>query len=132
MIVADATVLAGFLFPRDELHASVNAVRNKDADWHCPELVFSEVRNVALKHHRKGDTLDSIIARCNLAAASVSVYRMHSYSVLQIAVEAGLTGYDAEYVALARQLGTRLVTTDNKILVSYPELAIHPESFVKT
>jgi predicted nucleic acid-binding protein len=77
VIVVDATVVAGFLFSSDDFHAQADAVRSRDPDWHCPELVFSEVRSVAMKHRRKGDTLDATIARCNLTAAAVAVYRMH-------------------------------------------------------
>ena len=66
MIVADATLVSGFLFPKYDLHSLANACRKKDADWHCPELVFSEVRSVALKHHQKGAPLESVIEQCNL------------------------------------------------------------------
>lgn len=131
MIVVDATVVAGFLFSADELHAQADAVRVKDPDWHCPELVFSEVRSVAMKHRRKGDTLDATIARCNLTAAAVAVYRMHSHSVLHVAEEGGIGVYDAEHVALARQLQTRLVTTDEKILVQFPAVAVSPAEFLE-
>jgi predicted nucleic acid-binding protein len=132
VIVADATVVAGFLFSADEFHAQADAVRAKDPDWHCPELVFSEVRSVAMKHRRKGDTLDATIARCNLAAAAVSVYRMHSHSVLQVAEEGGIWVYDAEYVALARQLQVKLVTTDERILAQFPAVAVSPSEFLKS
>ncbi len=130
MIVADATVVAGFLFPGDEIHRLAIAVRDKDSDWHCPELVFSEIRSVGLKHHRKGDSLDSVIARCSLAAASISVYRMHSFSVLHVALEGNLWVYDAEYVALARQLNATLVTTDEEVLERFPAVAMSPSRFV--
>jgi len=131
MIVVDATVVAGFLFPADDFHPQANAVRIKDPDWHCPELVFSEVRSVGMKHHRKGDTLDATIARCNLTAATVSVYRMHSHSVLHVADEGSIWVYDAEYVALARQLQVKLVTTDDQILEHFPAVAVSPASFLK-
>ena len=52
MIVVDATVVAGFLFSADPFHAQAEAVCGKDAAWHCPELVFSEVRSVGMKHHQ--------------------------------------------------------------------------------
>ena len=80
MIVVDATVVAGFLFSGDQFHAQAAAVRGKDADWHCPEFVLSEVRRVGMKPHQKGDTLDATIARCNLTAATVAVDRLHSGS----------------------------------------------------
>ena len=132
MIVVDATVVAGFLFSGDQFHAQADAVRLKDADWHCPELVFSEVRSVGMKHHQKGDTLDATIARCNLTAATVSVYRMHSHSVLHAANEGSVWVYDAEYVALARQLQVKLVTTDKKILAQFPAVAVSPADFLKS
>lgn len=131
MIVVDATVVAGFLFPADQFHAQADAVRDKDPDWHCPELVFSEVRSVGMKHHLKGDTLEATIARCNLTAATVSVYRMHSHGVLQVAKEGSVWVYDAEYVALARQLQVRLVTTDEKILEQFSTVSVSPADFLK-
>jgi len=132
VIVVDATVVAGFLFSADDFHDQADAVRAKDPDWHCPELVFSEVRSVAMKHRRKGDTLDATIARCNLTAAAVAVHRMHSHSVLHVAEEGGIWVYDAEYVALARQLQVRLVTTDEKVLAQFPAVAVSPSDFLKS
>jgi predicted nucleic acid-binding protein len=132
VIVVDATVVAGFLFSADEFHAQADAVRAKDPDWHCPELIFSEVRSVAMKHRRKGDTLDAAIARCNLTAAAVAVYRMHSHSVLHAAEEGDIRVYDAEYVALARHLQVRLVTTDEKILAHFPAVAVSPSEFLRS
>jgi predicted nucleic acid-binding protein len=131
VIVVDATVVAGFLFSADKFHAQADAVRARDSDWHCPELVFSEVRSVAMKHRRKGDTLDATIARCNLTAAAVAVYRMHSHSVLHVAEEGGIWVYDAEYVALARQLQVKLVTTDEKLLAQFRAVAVSPAEFLK-
>lgn len=132
MIVVDATVVAGFLFVADRFHAQADAVRAKDADWHCPELVFSEVRSVGMKHHQKGDTLDATIARCNLTAATVSVYRMHSHSVLHAAKEGAIWVYDAEYVALARQLQVKLITTDEQLLKQFPAVAVSPADFLRS
>ncbi len=130
MIVPDATIVSAFLFPKDDFHPLATAIRDEDPDWHCPELVFSEVRSVGLKHHRKGDTLDSVIARCNLIAATVSVYRMHSFAVLQVAVEGDIWVYDAEYVALARQLNVPLLTTDGALVQRFPSVAITPEQYL--
>jgi predicted nucleic acid-binding protein len=131
MIVPDATIVSAFLFPKDDFHEVAVAIRDQDPDWHCPELVSSEVRSVGLKHHGKGDTLDSVIARCNLIAATVSVYRMHSFSVLQVAVEGNLWVYDAEYVALARQLNVPLVTTDGPLAQRFPSVAVSPKEYLK-
>lgn len=133
MIVADAALVAGLIFSADDFHPVALRVRQQDPDWHSPELLFSEVRNVGLKQLRKpGNTLDALIARCNLVAGQVSVYRLHSHGVLHAATEGGLTAYDAEYVALARQLSAVLVTTDELVLRKFPALAKSPEQFLKS
>jgi predicted nucleic acid-binding protein len=130
MIVADSTLVAGLLFPTDEFHNVARAIREKDSDWRCPELVFSELRSVGLKRVKNKVPLDSVIAQCNLAASAVSVYRMHSHSVLHAAIEGDVWTYDAEYVALARQLAVTLVTSDKELVKKFPAVAMHPEQFL--
>jgi len=44
--------------------------------------------------------------------------------VLDLVAVSDCSAYDCEYVALARHLNVKLVTTDNKILGSFPERAI--------
>ena len=56
---------------------------------------------------------------------------MHSHSVLHVAEEGGIWVYDAEYVALARQLQVKLVTTDERILAQFPAVAVSPFEFLK-
>ena len=131
MIVADSTLVSGLLFPTDEFHKVARAIRAKDSDWRCPELVFSEIRGVALKRVKNKVPLDTVIAQCNLAASAVSVYRMHSHSVLHTAIEGNIWTYDAEYVALARQLAVTLVTSDEGIVKKFPAVAMLPEQFLK-
>jgi predicted nucleic acid-binding protein len=120
VIVADATLVSGLLFPEDDFHKLALAVRDKDADWRCPELVFSEVRSLGFKRRGKGIPLDTIIAQCNLTAGAVAVHRLHAFSVLSVAEEGGIWTYDAEYVALARQLSVRLVTSDEELVKKFP------------
>ena len=38
---------------------------------------------------------------------------------------------DCEYVALAEDLGVRLVTADRDVLRHFPRVAIHPRDFVR-
>ncbi len=44
--------------------------------------------------------------------------------VIDIALECGLTAYDAEFVAVARALDTRLITLNREILRGAPDVAI--------
>ena len=85
-----------------------------------------------MKLFKKGMSLDLAISQCNLAERVVSVSRMHSHSVLSVANEGKLSSYDAEYVALARQLGVVLVTSDAEVIKNFPSLAMSPEAFLKT
>jgi predicted nucleic acid-binding protein len=130
VIVADSTLVAGLLFPTDEFHQVARAVRAKDSGWRCPELVFSELRSVGLKRVRNKVPPDSVIAQCNLAASAVSVYRMHNHSVLHAAIEGDIWAYDAEYVALARQLAVTLVTSDTDLVKKFPAVAMLPHQFL--
>ena len=49
--------------------------------------------------------------------------------VLRLADASGLSGYDAEYVRLAEDLGLRLLTTDGPVLEAFPDVAVHPRDF---
>ncbi len=45
-------------------------------------------------------------------------------AALAIAEKSRLSAYDAQYVALARQLGVSLVSLDKKLLAAVPDTAI--------
>ena len=49
--------------------------------------------------------------------------------VLRLADALGRSGYDAEYVRLAEDLGLRLLTTDGPVLEAFPDVAVHPRDF---
>ena len=54
-----------------------------------------------------------------------------SAQVLDVALECGLTAYDAEFVALARTLGVPLATFDNAILRGAPDVAAALQTLVR-
>jgi len=49
--------------------------------------------------------------------------------VLGLAAQSGCTAYDCEFVALAADLGTRLVTADRRVLAAFPDIAVAPRAF---
>ena len=49
---------------------------------------------------------------------------------LELAKRSRCTAYDCEFVALAKRLGTGLVTSDRQVLSAFPETAVSPEAFV--
>jgi predicted nucleic acid-binding protein len=54
---------------------------------------------------------------------------VETQTVLALAAESGCTAYDCEFVALARDLRVKLMTSDGEILAAFPKLAVTIESF---
>lgn len=108
-------------------------VVDRDPEWAAPLLARSEFRNVLATWMRRG----ALSLEAALLALSKAETRMRgrllevpSRDVLELAERSGCTAYDCEFVALAKQLGTRLVTSDRRVLTAFPETAVSPEAFV--
>ena len=52
--------------------------------------------------------------------------------MLELTLASSCTAYDCEFVALAKELGVKLVTSDRQILAQFPETAIAPGQFVRS
>lgn len=130
MIVADTNLVAYFTL-RGERRATARAVRLRDATWVAPPLWTSEFRNVLVTYVRAG-RLTPAQAHAAWAAgrAAVEDLPVEPVAVLDAAFARGLSGYDAEFVALAKRLGVRVVTDDRRVLTSCPDLAVSLDDFV--
>ena len=51
-------------------------------------------------------------------------YEVDSLGVLELVRESDCSAYDCEFAALARTLGTKLVTMDAKLLRAFPGIAV--------
>ena len=49
------------------------------------------------------------------------LHHVDSASVLRLVEGSRCSAYDCEFVALARQLGTRLVTADRRLAAAFPQ-----------
>ncbi|MFW6313566.1 MAG: type II toxin-antitoxin system VapC family toxin, partial [Spirochaetota bacterium] len=70
-----------------------------------------------------------------LATFSSREHEVAPDAALRIALESGLSAYDAEYVALARELGCTLLTNDGRIVREAPDVArqlVGPSSTAST
>ena len=131
MIVVDNNVISGFVLPKDDFHEEAVAIRKKDRDWHAPALFRSEFRSVARENLLKGESEDLLVQAAQAALMSVTVHEMNEAEIFAIIRGTPkISSYDAEYVALARRLGCRLVTTDEEILKLHPQLAISLQKFL--
>jgi len=57
-------------------------------------------------------------------------YAVVSAEVPEIQAASSCSAYDAEFVALARELGAPLVTLDKAVLDAFPETAVQPSRFL--
>ena len=132
MIVVDTNVI-GYLYLSSERSEQAEQALLKDAEWVAPVLWRSELRNVLAQYMRKGFLSFEDAVRIMDEASRLMEgmeYEVSSLDVLQLVKESRCSAYDCEFVALARDLGARLVTVDKQILRAFPEEAISLEEFV--
>jgi predicted nucleic acid-binding protein len=126
VIVVDCNIVA-YLYLGGGHGPAAEALLDTDGEWAAPILWRSEFRNVLAGCLRRGD-LDLEKARAIQSEAEDFMrraeYDVDSRSVLGLIHESDCSAYDCEYVALALQLGTRLVTMDRKVLRAFPDVAV--------
>lgn len=126
MIVVDTNVLVRlFVAPAGDTDAEL--LLERDPEWAAPTIILSELRNVLLGFVRRG-ILDAAQAKSRYRSAELAlgdrVTSVVPAQVIDMALECGLTAYDAEFVVLARTLGVHLATSDREILAGAPDVAI--------
>jgi predicted nucleic acid-binding protein len=118
--VIDASALAALAFDED----AAADVRGKIRGYRllAPTLIEFELANAAWKRARRfPDRLDDLVDALEIVSHLPLRFRgTDRREVIRIAVQTGLTVYDASYLWLARQLGIPLVTLDKK-LAAYAE-----------
>lgn len=57
-------------------------------------------------------------------------FEVPSQDILQLVNESPCSAYDCEFVALAKHFNTKLVTSDKKIIKSFPAIALTPEQAI--
>ena len=129
MLVVDSNVVLAMILD-EEQHEAVDALTTVDPFWIAPDIIWYEIQNVLTGRVRRGLlTLEAARAMFRLASAMVEIVLPNTVNqdIIEIAVDCKLTFYDASYVALARELGIRLATYDQEILVEAPDVAAKPE-----
>jgi predicted nucleic acid-binding protein len=113
--VVDTSALAALLFGEPEAEAIAGRL---DGDrLVAPNLLAFELANVCLvKCRRHPDRRDVLLAGLKLRGRlGVEEIAVDHDAVVELALETGLTAYDASYLWLARQLGADLVTLDKAL-----------------
>jgi predicted nucleic acid-binding protein len=123
-LVVDASVVIK-LFVDEELSdraiALFGLLRGDDPPrFYVPDLFFIECANILWKYVRRlglqqKDALHAISNLIKLPLHPVATTALLPGS-LALAIENGITAYDAGYVSLADRLNTTLVTADGKLI----------------
>lgn len=124
MIVVDTNVIAYLLLPSDHTPAA-RAAYERDPAWAAPLLWRSEFRNVlATSIHQGHMTLDDAVDVMDVGNELMEgrEYAVDSADVLNLAPLSSCSAYDCEFVALAQELGVRLVTADRRIRRSFGDV----------
>jgi predicted nucleic acid-binding protein len=132
MIVVDTNILAYF-YIKGEHSSMVEKLLQLEPHWVAPILWRSEFRNVLALYIRHGklDVSQAIwLMESAIKQMEGNEFDVPSYTVLTLVTESSCSAYDCEFVALAQMLSTVLMTTDKRILRSFPDWALHPRDFV--
>jgi predicted nucleic acid-binding protein len=132
MIIVDTNIITA-LYIENPHQDEIDALLVRDPLWFAPSLWRSEFRNVLLQYIRHQIiTLDRalVVMEASESLMGTTEFEPSSAHILRLADSSGCSAYDCEYVALARTLGTVLITFDRKLLSSFPAIAFTPAAFL--
>jgi len=132
VIVVDTNTIAYLYLPTTET-SNAEKLLEQDAEWAAPRLWRSEMRNILALYLRK--EIVSFETACQIQRQAETLmgaaeYEIDSLSVLLLAQRSGCSAYDCEFVSLAENLGTKLVTSDKKLWRAFPDLAVSAKAFI--
>jgi predicted nucleic acid-binding protein len=132
MIIVDTNILAYLIFSTPN-SAAVTSLYNQNQEWGAPMLWRSEFLNVLALYYRK-----SLITEEESTAAiqygqrliGSNEHHVSPFAVMELVRHSNCSSYDCEFVALAKNLDTKLITYDKQILKEFPLIAFKPEDFL--
>lgn len=134
MIVVGTNIIS-YLYLPTQYSELAELLLKRESKWAAPVLWKSEFRNVLSGYLRKNLLdFDSVIALLNEAEDLMSFheYQLSSIQVLKLVSQSDCSAYDCEFVALAEQLNTKLITQDKKVLQNFPKIAFSLESYLSS
>src|SRR5438034_11734869 len=124
MLLVDTNIIAP-LYVRSAGSQAVAKLFARDAVWRTEPLALIELSNVLIAYERARYITAATARDClNRAAAFLQphLFRVSHQAALDAALGYGTTAYDARFLALADQLGSRLVTEDARLRAAAPGL----------
>jgi predicted nucleic acid-binding protein len=129
MIVVDTNIIC-YLYLPTSYSDLASKLLTKDDNWAAPSLWRSEFRNVfagyMLKNLLNFDAVLIILQEAEDLMKD-NEYQIPPFHIMKLVSDSQCSAYDCEYVALAKQLGCKMVTEDKRILSDFPEVAVSLE-----
>lgn len=124
MLLVDTNVVAYLLIEGDHTEAA-HQLRARDTDWRSEAFLLVEFTNIlASSIATKRMTLrvaGTILAKA-VELFEGKLGRVPHAAVLAIAARHRVSAYDARFLALAHQVGRRLITEDARLRAAAPKL----------
>ena len=124
MVLVDTNVIAP-LYVRSARTEAVEELFARDAVWRTEPIALIELSNMLVTYERSRYITAATARDClNRAAAFLQpqLFRVSHQAALEAALDYRVTAYDARFLALADQLGSRLVTEDARLRAAAPAL----------
>ena len=124
MVLVDTNIIAP-LYVRSARSDAVRELFARDAVWRTEPLALIELSNVLITYERARYITAATARDCLSRAAAFlqpQLFRVSHQAALDAALRYGTTAYDARFLAVAQQLGHRLVTEDAKLRAAAPRL----------
>lgn len=134
MIVVDANIVSYHLLQAEPFAEEIRKVADVDPDWIGPLLLRSELLNVLTMYHReRGLSIEEAVRLGEQGERLLenSWMEVPIDRILSVVTESDLSAYDAQYVALARDVDRPLLTYDRPVLSAFPEIALTPKQFLQ-
>lgn len=133
MIVTDTNTIAYLYLPTDQTD-NVVSLLHIDSQWIAPLLWRSELRNVLAMYVRKSiidlSTAIAIQAQAEQQLAD-NEYTVNTMDVLTLAQKTGCSACDCEFVSLATSLSLKLITSDQKLIQTFPNIAMTAGEYLR-
>jgi predicted nucleic acid-binding protein len=131
MIVVDTNVTAYLMMEGEKTHLAQETY-NRDSSWAMPSLWRHEFLNALATYVRHGGA--EIEAAVEIWQRTSLLFNPGERDVdmlqaLRLASQYNISTYDAQYVALAMDLGTPYVTEDRQMLKIFSGLALSMQEF---
>ncbi len=113
--VVDASVLAALAFAEPRVDEAAELLNG--GALYAPTLIAYELCSVTAKKiiNHPAQRAKLLRALDIVLAMEVRQVSVEPRKVVEVAIETGLTAYDASYVVLARALGAELLTLDERL-----------------